>query len=103
MNDRLKISYRQKRIPPRYVGLEEQVKLFAKDVAFRWSFGGVPHLLVELGKGIVYSLCYFKGHKLWRIFYPYGNSSQQKQDFSSEGEMIKFLKKHKPMKKGGEK
>lgn len=99
MDARLKISYHQKQTPPRYVDLEEQVKPFARDVAFRWSHKGVPHLLVELGKGIVYSLCYFKGGKFWRVFYPYGSGSQQIQNFSSVEEMTKFLRKHKPMKK----
>lgn len=98
MNTRLKISYHQKQTPPRYIELEEQLKPIAKDVAFRWSHKGVPHLLVELGKEIVYSLCYFKGHKIWRVFYPYGygGDNQQKQDFNSAEEMIRFLKKHKP-------
>ena len=98
MDTRLKISYYQKQTPPKYVALEEQVKPFAKEVAFRRSYRGVPHLLIELGKGIVYSCCYFKGGKFWRVFYPYGGS-QQKQDFNSTEEMIKFLRKHKPMKK----
>jgi len=96
MEARLKRSYREKRTPPRYIDLEEQVTPFAKDVAFRWSYKGVPHLLVELGKKIVYSLCYFKGGKFWRVFYPYGDGSQQKQDFASLEEMLKFLKKHRP-------
>ena len=96
MDTRLKISYHQKQTPPRFIELEKELKPIAGDIAFRWSHKGVPHLLVELGKGIVYSLCYFKGDKIWRVFYPYGNGNQQKQDFNSVEEMIKFLKKHKP-------
>ena len=96
MDARLKISYHQKQTPPRYTNLEEQVTPFAKEVAFRWSHKGVPHLLVELGKGIVYSLCYFKGRKFWRVFYPYGKSNQQKQDFNSVEELVEFLRRHKP-------
>ncbi len=96
MEANLKISYLQRQAPPRYVDLEEQVKPFAKDVAFRWSYKGVPHLLVELGKEVVYSLCYFEGRKLWRVFYPYGSGGQQRQDFNSVEEMIKFLMRHKP-------
>ncbi len=99
MNDRLKISYENKQIPPMYIELEKQIKPFAKDTAFRWSYNGVPHMLVELGRGIVYSLCYFKKHKNWRVFFPYGvGNPQQKQDFNSVEEMIKFLKRRKPLK-----
>lgn len=98
MDSRHKISYRNKPIPPRYVDLEKLVTPIAKDVAFRWSHNGVPHLLVELGKGIVYSLCYFKGSKSWRVFFPYGNGNQQKKDFSSVEDMLKFLKRHRPRK-----
>lgn len=98
MNNRHKISYRQKQTPPRYVELEEQLKPIAKDIAFRWSFNGVPHMLVELGRGIVYSLCYFKKHKSWRVFFPYGTGDQRKQDFSSMEDMMKFLKRHKPLR-----
>ena len=97
MDTRFKISYHQKRTPPRYTKLEELVKPFAKDAAFRWSYKGVPHLLVELGRGVVYSLCYFRGQKLWRVFYPYGGS-QQKQDFGSIDELVKFLRKHRPIR-----
>lgn len=98
MEARFKIGYKQKQTPPRYIDLEEQVKPFAKDTAFRWSFNGVPHLLVELGRKIVYSLCYFKGNKFWRVFYPYGTGNQQTQDFNSLEEMLKFLKRHRPRK-----
>lgn len=101
MDTRFKISYHQKPTPPRYTELEEQVSPFSKDTAFRWSFKGVPHLLVELGKDIVYSLCYFKGGKFWRVFYPYGNGYQYRQDFSSAEGMIKFLKKHRPRSPSG--
>lgn len=97
MNSRFKMSYKQKRIPPQYAELEEQVRPFAKDTAFRWSLNGVPHLLVELGKGVVYSLCYFKRYKSWRVFFPYGTGDQQKQDFTSTEDMIKFLRRHKPI------
>lgn len=107
MDTRLKISYYQKQSPPRYIDLEKQVSPFAKEVAFRWSFKGVPHLLVELGRGIVYSLCYFGGYKFWRVFYPYGNGNQRKQDFNSVEEMVKFLRRHRPIRssldKGGKK
>lgn len=96
MDTGFKTSYHQKQTPPRYIDLEEQIKPFAKEVAFRWSRRGVPHLLVELGRGIVYSLCYFKVSKFWRVFYPYGRGEQKKQDFSSVRDMIKFLRKHKP-------
>ena len=98
MEARFKISYHQEQTPSRYLDLEEQVRPFAREVAFRWSYKGVPHLLVELGKGVVYSLCYFGKHKSWRVFYPYGDGNQQKQDFNSVEEMVKFLKRHKSRK-----
>lgn len=95
MDTRYKVSYHQRQVPPRYTGLENTLKPIAKDIAFRWSHGGVPHLLVELGRGIVYSLCYFGKHKSWRVFYPYMSGNQRKQDFGSEEEMVKFLRRHR--------
>ncbi len=100
MEARFEISYRDKAAPPRYTDLESQVKPFAKDVAFRWSHNGVPHLLVELGKGVVYSVCYFGGTKSWTVFYPYGSGPQMKQKFSSVEDVIKFLKRHRPLLRG---
>lgn len=96
MEARFKISYRDKPVPSRFVDLESQIKSFAKDVFFRWSHNGVPHLLVELGKGIVYSACFFGGTKTWRVFYPYGSGPQTKQNFDSVEDLIKFLKRHRP-------
>ena len=94
MNTRLRISHHQKLTPPEYMDLEEQIKPFAKETAFRWSRKGVPHLLIELDSKIVYSLCYFKKSKSWRVFYPYGEvTSQQRQDFHSIGEILEFLNK----------
>ena len=95
MKARLKKSYRNEPVPFRYVSLEVQVRPFAKDVAFRWSRNGVPHLLVELGRNIVYSICYFGGSKSWRVYYPYANSIQETQTFNSVEDLFKFLKKHK--------
>jgi len=97
MDDKLKISHSQGPTPSRYAELEEQIKPFAKDTAFRWSRNSVPHLLVELGRGVVYSVCYFKRQGFWRVFYPYGYvSTQEKQDFYSVEEILKFLRRHKP-------
>jgi len=93
---RFKTSYRGKPTPPRYQELIKEVEGFSKDVSFRWSIDGVPHLLVELGRGIVYSLCYFKSGKNWRVFFPYGTGDQQKKDFYDTDSMVKFLKRHQP-------
>ena len=96
MQPRFRISYRNIQPPQMYTDLKMQVTLFAKNTAFRWSFNGVPHLLVELGRNTVYSLCYFKKRKSWRVFYPYGTGNQTRVDFQSTEDLIKFLKKHRP-------
>lgn len=92
METTFKKNYKLKDEPERYSNLIEQVKPIATDYFFRWSFRDVPHLLLELSNKITYSICYFGKSKTWRIFYPYLGSNQQKKDFSSEEEVLKFLK-----------
>jgi hypothetical protein len=94
MDNKLKTSYRQEPMPPRYADLIREVAPLARDTAFRWSRRGVPHLLVETAR-TVYSLCYFEGRDFWRVFHPYGRGNQRKWDFGSVEEVIKFLAKRK--------
>ncbi len=93
-------SLPNKPAPPRFLELEKLVTPISKDTFFRWSCNGVPHLLVELGRGVIYSLCYFEKSKSWRVFFPYAryDNPQTKRDFQSVDDMLKFLKKHQPRK-----
>jgi len=94
MDPQHKVSYGGRPIPPIYRELEKLVTPIAKDIAFRWSLKGTPHLLVELSNKTIYSLCYFKAYHYWKIFYPYGNSQeQQNQVFNTVEEILTFLRK----------
>lgn len=96
MEDRFKISYKNRATPTVYKEvldfLSHVVEGKFSDTAFRWSFNGVPHLLLESG-GMVYSLCFFKKNRLWRVFYPYMTESKTKVDFSTYQEAISFILK----------
>ncbi len=72
-----KVSHSTRKAPPVYTVLDNLVTPIAKDVAFRWSPKGVPHLLVELSNKTIYSLCYFKAYHYWKAFYPYGDGGEQ--------------------------
>lgn len=92
IKDYQKISYRDATKPPRYVELEKALAPLAQDMAFRFSFNGVPHLLAEVNN-IVYSICYFGNHKSWRVFYPYQSKvAQNKQDFCTIYDVAEFFK-----------
>jgi len=92
MNQNFKTSYHEdKEMPKVYRVLVERVKSVPLDCFFRWSRNEVPHLLVELGNGITYSICYFGRSKSWRVFWPYQTNNQQKRDFPSINNIIGFL------------
>ena len=93
MDQQHKVSYRDRPIPSIYQELEELVTPLAKDVAFRWSHKGVPHLLVELSSKTIYSLCYFNTYHYWKVFYPYGDGQEQiKTVLNTVDEILAFLK-----------
>lgn len=90
IKDYLKVSYHNKTKPQRYADLEEKLAPIAQDMAFRWSHKGVPHLLAEVNN-VIYSICYFSRYDLWRVFYPYQQDEQRKQDFNSIVKVIEFF------------
>lgn len=94
IKDYLKVSYGDKVKPPRYTALEEALAPLAQDMAFRWSHGRVPHLLVEVNN-IVYSICYFGRNAIWRVFYPYQQGEPAKLDFNSIDGVVIFFKQAK--------
>ncbi len=91
MLETYKKNYRLKGVPIRYQELIEGIKPIAEDYYFRWSFKGVPHLLVTLKNQVTYSLCYFGKSKSWKVFYPYQDKDQQKVNFRTREEMLEYL------------
>jgi len=87
-----KVSHSTRPTPALYRDLETQIAPIAKDVAFRWSQNGVPHLLIELSNKTIYSLCYFKAYHYWKAFYPYGDGKEQtKVVLNTEKDITRFL------------
>ena len=89
MDTKLKTSYYDEPVPPLYQEVMSEVDGKFSDVAFRWSFKHVPHLLLEHNE-MVYSLCYFKRYTNWRLFYPY-QGQQNKSDFNTWQEAVDFI------------
>lgn len=57
---------------------------------YRVSRRGVPHVLITRG-GVTYSVCYFKRSNLYRVFYPYGSSNQERRDFATLDDLTGFF------------
>ncbi len=96
MDAQLKTNYYNgKPVPSRYQELLDKLTGEIKDIFFRWSFNGIPHLLIENNSGVVHSLCYFKRTKTWRLFYPYGpGKPQNKETFEDADQAIDFILKN---------
>ncbi len=93
MDNKHKVSHSERPVPGIYQELKTLVIPISKDVAFRWSKSGIPHLLVELSNETIYSLCYFNAYHYWKIFYPYGDGKEQvKRVLNTVEDMIEFLK-----------
>jgi len=72
--------------------LDDKSYALAKRLGARYrnSRRGVPHILYAT-HGVVYSICYFRNHDTWRVFFPYPSAEQTRVDFCSEDEVVSFL------------
>lgn len=59
---------------------------------FRNSRNGVPHIVLQLPtEQYKRSIAYFGSTGVWRTFYPYPASRQERVDFHDEVELMRFL------------
>ena len=65
---------------------------------YRVSYHGVPHLVIDNR----YSVCYFSGSKMWRIFYPYPSNGQiqRRVDLFAEEDVINYFNDRRRVKVG---
>ena len=69
--------------------LQKKIPLFTE---LRFSIKGVPHLLLNGGDNIIYSICYFKKSRLFKIFYPYPAKKQTKVICKEWINVLEFFK-----------
>jgi len=68
-------------------------------VTGRVSRKGVPHLVGTLPSGRRYSICYFKRHRGYTVFFPYGEFKEQEKVRAStpaevEGAVERLVSEH---------
>lgn len=67
-------------------------KLNCQVLNFRWSYNGVPHIVLKL-KSKTYSVCYFGREKIYRVFHPYpsGGDAVTRHNCKCPEEVISYL------------
>lgn len=61
------------------------------NVVFRWSWKGVPHVVVTTGVS-TFSVCYFRGARVYGVFSPYPSAVQDRENLLDAQDVVRYIK-----------